>query len=139
MAPANLDLVRSIFANWERGDYGWVEWAHPDVEFVTADGPDPGHWTGPAGMARASHDFLSAWEDYRIEAEDYRELDDRRTLVLVRVSARGKTSGLDLGQLRTRGAWLFEVHDGKVTRFVRYFDRERALADLGLAPEMGDS
>jgi ketosteroid isomerase-like protein len=132
MDSPNLDLVRSIFAAWDRGDFSSTEWAHPEVEFVTADGPDPGHWKGPAGMAEASRDFLSTWEDFRIEPEEYREIDDRRILVLVRVSARGKTSGLDLGQLRTGGAWLFHVHDGKVTRFVRYFDRERALADLGL-------
>ena len=136
MASANVELVRSIFAAWERGDYSSAEWAHPEVEFVTADGPDPGHWKG-AGVAAAARDFLGTWEDYCIEPEEYREIDDRRILVLVRVSASGKTSGLDLGQLRTRGAWLFHVRDGKVTRFVRYFDREGALADLGRAPDAG--
>src|ERR671910_847723 len=80
MASANVDLVLSIYAAWERGDYGSTEWAHPDIEWVRADGPDPGSWTGVAGHATAWRDFLSAWEDYRIEVEGYRELDRGRVL-----------------------------------------------------------
>jgi hypothetical protein len=60
---SNLDLVRSIFAEWERGDYGSTEWAHPEIEFVIADGLEPGAWTGLAGLAAWSRDFLSAWEE----------------------------------------------------------------------------
>jgi ketosteroid isomerase-like protein len=137
MASANLALVRSIWAAWGRGDYTSAEWAHPEIEFVIADGPSPGSWTGLAGMTEGWRDFLSAWEDFRAGADEFRELDSERVLVLFHRSGRGKTSGLEVGQLRAKGASLFHIRNGKVTRQVHYFDRERGLADLGLSPEAG--
>jgi ketosteroid isomerase-like protein len=132
---ANLALVRSIVAAHERGDYGATEWAHPEIEYVIADGPSPGRWRGLAGMAGAVREFLSAWDECRVEADEYRELDDQRVLVLTHRSGRGKTSGLEVGQLRSRAADLFHVRHGKITKLVVYFDRDYALADLGLAAE----
>jgi ketosteroid isomerase-like protein len=134
---ANLDLVRSLYEAWERGEWGSVEWAHPEIEFAFADGPTPGSWTGVAAMVNAWRDFLSAWEDVRVEVEEYRELDGERVLVLVQYRGRGKASGLELGQMLTKTAGVFHVRGGKITRIVLYWDRERAFTDLGLAPETG--
>jgi hypothetical protein len=77
-ASANLVVVRSIYATWERGDYTLTEWVHPEIEFVIADGPQPGRWIGVAGMAEGWSGLLSAWEDWRTWADEYRELDDER-------------------------------------------------------------
>jgi ketosteroid isomerase-like protein len=131
----NLDLVRSIYAAWERGDFGSADWAHPEIEYVIADGPSPGSWKGLGAMAEGQRDFLRAWEGFRSVADEYRELDDHRVLVLDHLSGRGKTSGVEVGQMRTDTASLFHVRGGKVTRLVAYLDRDRALGDLGLAPE----
>jgi ketosteroid isomerase-like protein len=133
MASANLDLVRSIYGAWERGDYSSVEWADPEIEYVIADTLSPGSWTGVAGMAEGWSGWLSAWQDFRAEAYEYRELNHERVLVLTHFSGRGKASGVDVGEVRTRGASLFHLRGGKVTRLVLYFDRDRGLADLGIA------
>jgi ketosteroid isomerase-like protein len=87
-------------------------------------------------MAAGFREFLNAWEQIRIEADEYRELDGERVLAIVRFDARGKVSGLELGQT-TRGASLFHIAGGRVTRLVTYFDAAHALADLGLAPDTG--
>ena len=133
MASPNLDIVRSIYDGWQRGDYSSAEWAHPDIELVITDGPTPGRWTGLAGMAEGWRDFLGAWDEFRVEAPEYLTVDEDRVLVLNHFSGRGKTSGLEVGQIVTKGASLFHIRGGKVTRLVLYWSRERALADVGIA------
>ena len=132
MSQENLELVRSICRAHERGDFSSVEWAHPEIEFVISDGPSPGRWTGLAGMAEAWRDFLRAWEEYRTQVEEYRQLDGERILVLTHRAGRGKTSGMDIGEMHTKGANLFHLRDGKVIRLVFYWDHERALEAVGL-------
>ncbi len=72
---------------------------------------------------------FQAFRRSRADAAGYRELDAERVLVLTETSGRGIASGL---QVELKGAEVFEIHEGKVTRIVVYVDRDRALADLGL-------
>ena len=137
MSQENVELVPTICARWEHGDYSSAEWAHPEIEFVEADGPTPGSWRGLAGMAETYRGFLRAWDEVRTDAEEYRDVDREHVLVFTRSSGRGKTSGLELGPISATTAVLFQFRGGKVTRLVLYWDRDRALADLGLAPETG--
>ncbi len=135
---ANVDLVRSILAATERGELLQpADWAHPEIEWVVVDGPQPGRWRGLAGMAKSVRDSLAAWDDVRVYADECRELDDKRVLALFRRTGRGKTSGLEVGELDTRGASVYHVRDGTVTKVINYNDRDRALVELGLAPEGG--
>jgi ketosteroid isomerase-like protein len=128
----NLDLVRSIYARWERGDFGTAAWAHPAIQFVIIGGPDAGIWTGVAGMAEGWFRFLEAWDDFHVEADDQRELDGTRVLALIRRSGTGRASGVAVEQMQSLAADVFQVLDGKVLQLVHYWDRDRALADLGL-------
>jgi ketosteroid isomerase-like protein len=134
MSSKNLDFVRSIYADWERGDWSSTSWAHPQIEYVMVDEPGSRPTRGIAAMAEAWRSFLSAWEGYRLEPVEYRPLGDERVLVVVHAYGRGKSSGVELSK-STRGsggANLFHIRDGRVIRLETYFDRENALADLGL-------
>ena len=133
MASGNVELVRSLYVDWGRGDFSSTEWADPQIEFVIADGPSPRAWKGLAGLAEGFRDWLTGWEDFRVLADDYRELDQDRVLVLVHGSGHARTTGLEVGQVQTReGANLFHLRDGRVSRLVLYYDCERAFADVGL-------
>lgn len=89
---ANLDLVRSIYAAWERENYGPVEWADPEIDFARPDRPEPGRWIGLARMAEHCREFLGTWQDFRAAAESYREPDGRHVLVLGHMGGRRKES-----------------------------------------------
>jgi ketosteroid isomerase-like protein len=127
----NLDLVRSIYADWERGDFSSAEWADPEIEWLAVGGPEPSSGKGIATLDAAWRDFLGAWGDYRVVAEEFRALDAERVLVLLTTRARGRASGL-IAEAGMRGANLVQIRDGKVAKFTSYWDRDRALADLGL-------
>jgi hypothetical protein len=128
-----LELVRSIYADWERGDFSSSSWAHTDIEHTDAEGPLAGE-TGALGrIGHGVREFLSEWEDFRLVADSYHELDAERVLVLDHRTGRSRASGLSLETIRTDGARVFYVCDGTVRRLVVYFNREHALADLGLA------
>jgi ketosteroid isomerase-like protein len=132
MPGGNLDLVRSIYSEWERGDFSSFEWADPEIEFVVVGGlGGRERWSGVTGMGDGWGLVIDAFDDWRMTVEEYRELDDERALVLIRGTGYGKSSG---ARVNHRGGTLFHVRKGRVTRLVAYPQGEDvALADLGLA------
>ena len=125
----NLDLVRSIFADWERGDFSRSNWADSDIEYVIVDGPDPGSTRGLAAMARRAGEELRPAQNTRLAIKDIRELDGERVLVLINGSGHGKSSGVEVDYEEIQ---IFDLCDGKVVRLTVYYEPKRALADLGL-------
>jgi ketosteroid isomerase-like protein len=136
----NLDLVRSIYADWERGDFSRSDWADPQIEFELSLETQYGRWTGLAGMANAWGDFLRLADGFRLLVDEYREIDPEHVLVLTltRRGGRELVSELDLAQVGNKTAAVFQIRKGRVTRLAVYIDRHRAFADLGLTPR-GDA
>lgn len=129
----NVDFVRSIFAHWERGEFDSLGWAHAEIEFVVVDGPHPTRIRGLRATLQHWREFLAAWQPSGVVVDEYRELDERRVLVLLGTAGgRDAAPAHELGRHRPAGAQVLDIRDGMVTRLVTYFSRERALADLGL-------
>ena len=60
-------------------------------------------------------------------------LDEERVLALYRRTGRGRASGMEIHDLAgSEGADVLLIRDGKVVRLASYWERARALADLGL-------
>jgi hypothetical protein len=125
----NLDLVRSIYGDWERGDFTRDDWADPAIELARPESLDGDALKGRDASSGGWREWLDAWRDFRAEAHDYRVLDDERVLVFGRMRGIGKLSGTIVD---TETVNVFHIRDRKVVRLVLYADRDRALADLGL-------
>jgi ketosteroid isomerase-like protein len=133
VSAANVDLVRSIYESWERGDFSRAsEWAHPEIECASFGGPVSGGYTGTAAIEDGWRAMLAILDEPQPEAQEYRDVDEERVLVLGRLRGREKDTGADVEQLRAN---LFRIREGKVVRLIFYWDRGRAFSDLGITPD----
>jgi ketosteroid isomerase-like protein len=83
---------------------------------------------GRPGLERWIATTREVWEEWRFHPERFIDAGDR-VVVLVRVLARGGSSGVTLDR---ETAHIWTVRDGRVTRCEVYLDRSEALAVAGL-------
>jgi len=135
MASANLGLVQSVYSDWERGDFSHTpKWADEEIEWARFGGDGAGAWTGQEAITQAVGELLGSFDELRAHADHYEEIDDERVLVLTRWGGRERESGTEVELQRAN---LFRIRDGRVVRLIFYWDRNRALADLGLPLDTG--
>jgi ketosteroid isomerase-like protein len=131
MAIENAELVRRLYERFNAGDLEPRELVADDFEVDDPDLPGGGVFRGPDGLVDYLGQYAEAWEEYRIEVEDVREVADRVVALLHHVG-RGKGSGV---QTELRDAHVWTVKDGLATRWRTYLDPAEALRDVGLPPE----
>jgi ketosteroid isomerase-like protein len=86
---------------------------------------------GPNAAAEWFAAWDESWEDLSFETEAIRHGGDW-VLVQGRIRARGRSSGAELDVM---AAAIWRLRDELITSIRIYTDRDRALADLGLAPD----
>jgi uncharacterized protein len=126
MTPGNADLLRPIYEEWGRGNWRPnFELYDPHMEWGWSD-----EFPGLAGVFEDHEDpnprlraWLSGWEDWRAEAEEFLEFGNH-VVVLAIYWGRGKGSGVEISQ---QGAHVFELRDGKVVRLEIFASRQKAI------------
>ena len=73
-------------------------------------------------------DVDSAWEEFRLIVDEYRDLGDR-VLTLGRLEGRGRGSG---AAVDTRQGAVADIRDGKISCVRSYLDHGEALRVAGL-------
>jgi uncharacterized protein len=133
MSQENVEAVRRGYELYAAGDVEGVAGLFADdAELADAGGlgvagTAAGVRYGPEGFLRATEEALEAFEDYRVEAEEYIDADDA-VVVPVRISGRGRASG---AMLETRLAHVWVFRSGKVIRGDVYWTTEEALDAVG--------
>jgi ketosteroid isomerase-like protein len=131
MSQENIDIVRGIWEADRRHDLAAVQAAYSsDVEWEDHAGlwGDWGVARGPEGIRQAWRRWYEAFEDVDIEFGEVAAEGDV-VVVTYRLSARGRSSGVDVQQTVTL-VWTLEA--GKVVRIRGYTSRDEALEAAGL-------
>ena len=131
MEQETLDLIRAGVEAFNRRDLeGMLQSLDPEVELEPLRAVLEGSvYRGHEGVREYLEDMKEDWEDFEIRIAELRELDDDHLLVDARMHARARTSGVEVD---AAGAWLCEVHEGKITRIRFYKDTDAALEAAGL-------
>ena len=135
MAPENVEIVKGLMETAERGDSDTVmEAFDPAVELDQTRFPDGGTYRGRDGVSEFYDKWFGAWDELRIESQGVIELPDGRVVSLIRVSGRGKGSGVEV---TLEAADVFTLRDGKVIQMTGYPKRAEALEAVGLSEQDG--
>jgi ketosteroid isomerase-like protein len=133
MSQENVEIVREAFEAFLSGDREKAaQLIHPEVEFHgTVGGLQEGQIAH--GQSQIDQQFeevdLEAWEERRLEAEEYIDAGDD-VVVLLHEYRRGRGSGVEL---EAKTAVVVAVSGGRVVRIQGYMDRDAARAAAGLS------
>jgi ketosteroid isomerase-like protein len=127
----SVEAIQQVYDEWGRGnwkprfdiyaedmEWGWSE-DFPGLAGVYRD---------PGERNKRLLEWLSPWEHWTCEAEDY-VVNEPHVVALCVYRGRGKGSGVEV---ETKGAHLWTLRDGKCIRLEVFADRAKALAAAGL-------
>jgi uncharacterized protein len=122
----NAELARAALEAWDRGDIDYaLAQLDPEIEVHTAPGlVNSGTYHGIDGFLHWVGAWQEAWETFANTIVRVEALDDHFVVADIEQRGRGAGSG---AEVEMRVGYLYEVHDGKCTRFHIYPDWDAAV------------
>jgi ketosteroid isomerase-like protein len=127
VSEGRVEIVREVLQEWNRGDVeALIARATEDFEWhpVLVESLGEGAFKGHDGFRTFLADWQGTWESWNLEAEEILDFGDQ-VLVLTRVTAKGRGSGMEFDQ---RLAHLFEFREELICRGQTFLDRDEAVA-----------
>ena len=152
MAAYDADRLRSIYAEWERGDFSSTEWADsvdlvragyewfnrkkeapptwlPDGEYINSrEDPDHAVYRGIDAIRKQNQGWVDAYPDLNVEPLEIRANGDL-VFVWTRFTGHGADSG---AAMEMELAHVVTIEGGRTRRIHEYSDRAEALKAVGL-------
>jgi ketosteroid isomerase-like protein len=122
MSEENVELVKSVYEAWARGDFTRSDVFDPEIDFEMVDWPHQTRAHGIGDMWRTWRSTLTAFEHFQAVPTEYVDY-GRNVLVLNRIEGSGKESG---AKVSAETAAVLTVDGGKVVRLALYWDTARA-------------
>ena len=124
MASANVELVRSIYEDWLRGNLA-IDKFDPEISMIESAAL-PGGGASAHGLGAVRHymeSFAKYWEDIRVEPQEFIDA-GAQVVMLARLVGRGKKSGVEVSRI---WAYVWTLRDNKALRMEGYASRHEAL------------
>jgi ketosteroid isomerase-like protein len=132
VSQENVEIVRQGFERTARGDWAIADGFDPQVEFVLVGGKGLGLTEEGRGIDELMGvllEFMSEFEGYRVEAEQFIALDDDRVFMLGRDRGVGRASGVPFEH---ENGQVFTLRNGLIVRWEVYWNRDEARKAAGL-------
>jgi ketosteroid isomerase-like protein len=131
MPRSNTEIIRDGYDHFQATGKTSAEITAPEFVWDMStfrSWPEQQEYDGAEGSERFLATWLSAWDDWVLEAESYHEAGDK-VVVVMHQHGRSKASGLEVDM---HFAMVWTVLDGLTTRMQMYADPGEAFAAVGL-------
>jgi ketosteroid isomerase-like protein len=130
MSRENVEVVRRLYEAWQTEGFGVVpELMDPEIEWVNpAYAVEPRTRRGYDEFAAAASAFTNAYRESRAIDATFHDAGER---IAVKATMASRSTGGDVPIHAQRG-YVFELREGRVTRFAWFSDPAEALKAVGL-------